>query len=162
MKEDNETFEFHLEDTFFQDFPSSEWNSGDVRVLVHSHKRIDGISFDFEINGKIEVVCDRCLANFSMEIEANEQLFVKFGEETDELDDNVIVIPREESQLDIGQFLYEYLILALPMQKIHPDNDDGSSSCDREMINKLDMHLLQEEESTDPRWDELKKLMDKN
>jgi len=88
---------------------------------------------------------------------------VKYGNETGELDDEVVVIPREENQIDLGQHLYEYLVLSLPVRRIHPDDTSGNSTCDRRMMEKLKNHIVAEEsENNDPRWDELKKLMDKN
>ena len=108
-------------------------------------------------------MCDRCLEYYPQEIDTRQTLFVKFGEESYEVDEKVIVISREENMIDTSQFLNEFLILALPLKKVHADKKDGSSACDEKMIEKLEEHLVQEvEESTDPRWNELKKLKDKN
>ncbi len=52
--------------------------------------------------------------------------------------------------------------LALPLKRIHPDDDHGRSTCDPEMIRKLEDHLVAGEEESDARWDELKKLSENN
>ena len=59
----------------------------------------------------------------------------------------------------MSQFFYEYILLALPIKKIHPDDRNGVSQCDPEMIKKLEEHLTSDIDETDPRWNELKKLM---
>jgi uncharacterized metal-binding protein YceD (DUF177 family) len=54
-------------------------------------------------------------------------------------------------------------VLALPVRRVHPDLDNGKSGCNTRMMEKLEKHIVSgETERTDPRWDELKKLMDKN
>jgi len=163
LKEDTETFEYSLEETFFQFFPSTEWESGKIRAVVEVEKRADGITLDFELNGILTVVCDRCLEPFPIEVCASPTLYIKYGQETKELDDNVVVISREENQVDLGKYMYEYLVLALPVRRVHPDQENGQPGCNSKMLEKLEKHIVSDEtERTDPRWDELKKLMDKN
>lgn len=158
---DTETFEFRLEESFFQGFESSEWEKGDVTVDLTATKRVDGITLDFVFAGFVEVICDRCLDSFPQEIEADYTLYVKFGDEAGELDDNIVVVPRDENQMDLSTLFYEYLLLSLPIQRIHPDKENGESGCNSEMIKKLERHQVEEEKTdTDPRWDELKKLFD--
>ncbi len=62
----------------------------------------------------------------------------------------------------MAQYFYEYILLALPIQRIHPNDSRGNSTCDPEMLSKLKEHTVIEEDSNDPRWDELKKLMNNN
>jgi uncharacterized metal-binding protein YceD (DUF177 family) len=65
-------------------------------------------------------------------------------------------------RLKEGQHCYEYILLALPIQRVHPDDKNGESTCDPGMLDKLKEHIIIEEPETDPRWDELKKLMNNN
>lgn len=163
LKEDTETFEYTLGETFFQLFTSPEWESGEIRAVVTVEKRADGITLDFDLHGALTVICDRCLDAFPHKVSAHQVLFVKYGQEEEELDANVVVVSREENQVDLGRFMYEYLVLALPVRRVHPDLENGQSGCNPEMLEKLNKHIVTEETGgTDPRWDELKKLMDKN
>jgi len=91
-----------------------------------------------------------------------EQITGKFGHDRDESDPEIITIPRDEHELDLKQYIYEFIHLALPIQRIHPDNADGISTCDPVMLQKLKEHLVEEDIGDDPRWDELKKLMNDN
>jgi uncharacterized protein len=163
LKEDTETYEFILEDSFFQAFSSSEWEGGRVRAIVKATKRTDGITLGFKMNGKVMVVCDRCLEMFSLPVETLQQLFIKYGEEAAELDDDVVLVPKEMNQIDLSGFFYDYLVVSIPVRRVHPDKENGESGCNQEMIEKLNKHIITEDAGkTDPRWDELKKLMDKN
>lgn len=163
LKEDKETFEFVLGDSFFKVFQSSEWENGRITAIVLVQKRHDGITIDIELNGDVKVYCDRCLDVFSYRIETSDRLFVKYGQADEEIDDNVVIVSRDDNQIDLSHFLFEYLVLSLPITKAHPENEDGSSDCDVKMMERLSSHIVSEEtENIDPRWDDLKKLFDKN
>jgi uncharacterized metal-binding protein YceD (DUF177 family) len=87
---------------------------------------------------------------------------ISFGSQRDDSDPEVVILPHDENELDLKQYLYEFIHLALPIRKTHPDNADGGTSCDPEMIEKLREHLVDERHSDDPRWEDLKKLMKNN
>ncbi len=163
LKEDTETFEFFLEDSFFQLYRNSEWKGGKINVLVHIKKRSDGITIDCHMDGGLSVSCDRCLEMFTLPVHSEQRLYVKYGSENQELDDNIVVVTREENQIDLGSYFYEYLVLSIPVKRVHPGGTNGKNGCNQEMIEKLERHLVNKKiESSDPRWDELKKLIDKN
>jgi uncharacterized protein len=71
-------------------------------------------------------------------------------------------MPVDEHELDMKQYFYEYILLALPIKRVHPDDKNGNSTCDPEMLKKLKEHIISEEVESDPRWDELKKLINNN
>jgi uncharacterized metal-binding protein YceD (DUF177 family) len=85
-------------------------------------------------------------------VEGKERLIVKFGQEWLEESDEILIIPETESQIDISGFIYEYIVLTLPYQRIHPE---GEGLCDQEVIEKLNAHT---EQKIDPRWEALKSL----
>lgn len=159
----DEELEFALEESFFATRQNNDWNGGEIRAVVNTIKETGVITMEFNLRGYLHVMCDRCLEYYPQVIDSTQKLFVKFGEEDMEMDENIIVISREEHLLDISPFLEEFLILALPLKKVHANNEDGSSGCDKKMIEKLEKHLVKDIDAVaDPRWDELKKLKDKN
>ena len=99
---------------------------------------------------------------FYYPLEFESLLLVKFGAVRDDSDPEIITIPQDEHVLDLKQYLYEFIHLNLPIQRIHPDDEKGESTCDPSMIQKLREHLVGEENENDPRWDELKRLMNDN
>jgi uncharacterized metal-binding protein YceD (DUF177 family) len=99
---------------------------------------------------------------FFQHIDCENKLLVKFGKKWDDTDPDIITIPADEHELDIKQYLYEFIHLALPIQRIHPGGVDGTNNCDPEMLKKLNQHIVDEVKDNDPRWDELKKLINNN
>jgi uncharacterized metal-binding protein YceD (DUF177 family) len=118
-----------------------------------------------KIKGKVELQCDRCLENYRQKIKQKTDFFVKFGEKEFEEGENVIWILPEENHLNLAQLIYEYVILSIPLRHVHPKNENGERECNKEMLNKLKNYMVSqndEEVSTDPRWDALKKLGNNN
>lgn len=154
LKTGNHQFCFDIDDRFFKEFEYSEIQTCALKVLVDMEKQQRMLILVFSISGSVDVVCDRCLDAFPLEIEGKYKLYIKFGSESHEESDDVIVIPEHETRFDIGQYIYEYIILSIPMRHIHDENADGSSGCDPVVLKKL--HELKSTETTDPRWEVLK------
>lgn len=165
LGEGNHDFSFELDNAFFASFENPDLERGLVTADVILEKKAGHLSLHFVLSGKVEVVCDRCLDPFMKPVSAKQKLFVKHGDERGEIDDDVIVISRDMSEIDVAQHLYEYVVLALPVQKTHPDTEEGDPTCNPEMLEKLESLGSNEEETTeetDPRWDALKDILDKN
>jgi DUF177 domain-containing protein len=162
MKAGHHVFEFEITKAFFDRFEESEVKEGELDLIVTAIKSTSHIDLDFRITGEVRVCCDRCLEMFDHPVDCENRLLVKFGHETDESDPEIITIPRDENELDLSQYIYEFIHLALPIKRIHPDNVNGESTCNPLMLQKLKEHLVDEETREDPRWDELKKLMTDN
>jgi len=163
LKEEKETFDFELGDSFFTVFENAEWEGGRIKATIEIQKRPDGLTLDFFMKGNLMVACDRCLETFPLKVKTRERLFVKYGEAEEELDANIVTVDRDENRIDLGPFFYEYLVLSIPVKKVHPEDESGEPGCDSSMIEKLNQHIIRENtETIDPRWEELKKLLDKN
>lgn len=149
-------FEFDIDGKFFASFEYSEISQANVKVdlLLEKHDRM--LVFNFFMEGTIRVTCSRCLDEFDMPIDGKEVLYVKFGTEFREEDDDVVDIPESESQINISPFIYDYLSLMVPYRVVHPDNEQGISQCDPDVIARIESNSDQKE--VDPRWDKLKDL----
>jgi uncharacterized protein len=161
LKEGLHTFDFEIGDEFFEDFEESEIKEGRLSSVVELVKRSSHLELSVKISGTVLVSCDRCLEMFDWPIESENRLLVKLGKSISDDDPDIISLPSDEHELDIKQYLYEYIHLALPIKRVHPDDKNGKSTCNPEMLKKLRELLVDEEneQTTDPRWDELKKLM---
>jgi uncharacterized metal-binding protein YceD (DUF177 family) len=157
-------FVFNIEDKFFDDFEASEITKGNVVAEVLLDKKESLLEFSFKLKGDVMVTCDRCLDEFSMPVEFETKLFVKFGEETEEQTDEIVVLSFSEHEFDLKQYLYEYIYLSLPLRKVHPNDKKGKSLCNKEMLKKIEEHVVHEEDNQtiDPRWDNLKNLLNNN
>jgi uncharacterized metal-binding protein YceD (DUF177 family) len=158
LKVGNHTFTFEIEDKFFEHFEYSEIRKGRLHVDCRLEKQSRMMVFYFDITGNIQVPCDRCAADFDLPIEGSEKLIVKFGAEEGEESEEIIVINEKESEFDVSQYLYEYVHLLLPIQKIHGTDETGNSLCDPDVIRYI---RETEDHPADPRWEALKNLKDK-
>ncbi len=162
LKEGLHNYDFEIDNKFFDQFEESEVKEGVLSASVEADKRSSHIDIAIRIRGEVTLACDRCLEFFSLPVICENRLLVKFGKTLEDTDPDIITIPSDEHELDLKQYFYEYILLALPIQKVHPVDKNGRSKCDPEMLKKLDEYIVNKESKTDPRWDELKKLINKN
>lgn len=160
-------YEFRLEDAFFERIEAPEIQRGDVAVNVSLKKSAHSFEFNFELSGYVYIPCDRCLEDMKQEIEAENQLVVKFGDEFEEVDDTLVVVPEYPGEIDLSWYMYEFIALDIPVQHVHPEGE-----CSEEMMTQLNSYLIgertEEEEDAnsdsdyvDPRWEGLRGLLDK-
>jgi uncharacterized metal-binding protein YceD (DUF177 family) len=162
LKEGQHTFDFKIGEEFFELFEESEIKEGSLIALVELVKRSSHVEVLIRISGTVEISCDRCLEMFSHPIDCENNLLLKFGKSLEDSDPDIISLAADEPELDLKQHLYEFIHLALPIKRVHPDDKNGKSSCDPVMLKKLEELIVEEKEEIDPRWDELKKLMNNN
>jgi uncharacterized protein len=159
LKEGRRTYTFEIGKGFFELFDGSEIKEGILTALVELDRRSSHIDLKFRITGKVRISCDKCLEFFMYPVDCENRLLVKLGKNWDENDPDMLTIPADEHELDIKQYIYEFIHLALPIQRIHPVDKKGNSGCNREMLKKISEHSVNSHSDTDPRWEELKKLM---
>lgn len=163
LKEGRHTIDFEIDNKFFEKIEESEVKEGSLAVNIVMDKRSTHLDLAIRITGNVRICCDRCLEMFFYPIDSENRLLVKFGKNDEDIDPDILYLPFGENELDLQQHLYEFILLALPIRRIHPNDSEGDSTCDPSMLKKLDELKVQDEESdNDPRWDELKKLMNNN
>ncbi len=149
-------FDFEINDKFFANFEHALIQKGQIKAKVVMEKKERMLLFDIDFKGNIDVVCDRCLEDFSLPVAGKEQLIAKLGDHFEEESEDVVIIPESDNKFNIAPYLYEYISLSLPVRIIHPDDDNGNSTCNPEMLEKL--KLLSQPEKEDSCWDILKNL----
>ena len=152
----NHRFSFSVNDAFFDAFEYSQIKSANVKIDLDLNKMERMLVLNFSITGTIRATCDRCLDEFDLPVEGDEEFFVKFGDEFKEEDDNVMIIPESESHLDISPLIYDYLHLMVPYRVVHPDDAQGNSTCDTDIIKRITE--IKAPEGQDARWEKLKDL----
>lgn len=129
--------EFELVDAFFDQFPESEIQRADVQVRVDMIKQDRQLEFVFALEGWVMLPCDRCLEEYEQPISGEFELFGKFGDGNSEDELDVVWFKEDCNQLDVSRYLYEYVVLSLPMRKVHPDKENGKSGCNPAMLDIL-------------------------
>lgn len=164
LKDGDHQWEYTVDRRFFEEFDYQEFGESNVHTVIRMHKKPNLLEFDFSAQGEVEVPCDLTNEMYMQPVEGGFHLVVKFGEEFSEEDEELLIIPHGEHELDVSQFIYELIVLSVPSKRIHPGIVDGSLQSD--ILDKLEElapgHEEGEEDSdapTDPRWDDLKKLL---
>ncbi len=150
------SYQFNLDKTFFEHFENEDIKDANLVIDLTLEKKSTLMELGFNFQGIYSVECSRCLQEYNQEVSGNESLIVKFGEEMlDEPD--IIFIPHHETSLDLREVIYEMAVLLLPMVCVHPDDKNGNSLCDPEMLKKISEHAAKN--IPDSQWDQLKNLL---
>lgn len=161
-------FEFIIDNTFFSHFDYTEFNEVQVKVNLVLTKKANLLELDFAVKGEVNVDCDVTMESFNMPIANQIRLVVKFGQDYEEVNEELIILPHGEHQIEVQQYIYEAIVLSLPAKRVHPGVEDGSLNSP--ILDKLDElqptslsdkkeQTEEEKEKIDPRWDKLKDLL---
>ena len=161
LKQGKHEFDYVVENEFFESFGYTDFNGANVNVQVLLNKTSTMLELDLIASGTVNVDCDITSEPYDQEVPAALRLVVQFGDDYNDEDDEILVIPHGEHQVDAAQYVYEMLVLAVPQKRVHPGVEDGT--LDSEVLKKLEALQPKEKrdnkEDTDPRWDALKKLI---
>jgi uncharacterized protein len=167
LKNGEHQFEFEINKLFFDEFEYSPIKEGSLFVKIDFNKQENMFVTGFHIHGTVNLICDRCNEPFDMSIDTEEELIFKLGEEAFDNSDEVIVIGHKEHEINLANFIYEFINLAVPIIHIHPDTENNEPGCNKETLEALKKLSVNNDDpdSTkeivqDPRWDALKKLRD--
>lgn len=157
LKEGIHNFKFAINKEFFMKFDALEARDGTVEVIANLIKRSEFLTLDILIKGTVEVQCDRCLEYFNYPIEYSSILVVKFSENSSEQSDDMIILNPNDNELNLTHHIYEFISLAIPYRKIHPESADGKSLCKSDMLQRIrEFEVKQDEEAIKTNWEKLK------
>ncbi len=157
-------FEYEINNAFFENFDYDEFESSNIKVDLVLDKKSTMMELDFKSKGTIYVPCDLTNEMFDLPIKGKIKLIVQFGPEFNNDKEELLILPFGEHQIDISQYIYEMIVLSIPLKRVHPGIKDGSlktpalDKLNELRINEHKKEIIQEE-NTDPRWDKLKKLL---
>lgn len=164
LKPGPHTFIYDIDDRFIEergevDDSFKNWNA---KITLGFDKHESFFMLHFDIDGHVTVPCDRCGDEFELRLWDEFDLVIKLtGDDAGTIDDedDVVFIPRSETVIDISNWLYEFLMLSVPLQYIHPDKPDGTPGCNPQALKLLDkLSEPEEKPAQNPLWKELEKL----
>ena len=151
------TFEYEIDNDFFAGMDYSEVQQGKVSVKLDIDRQETMLTLHFDLQGSVRVPCDRCADEFDQPIESQQDFFLKLGTENAEESDDVAVVSPDLNEYDVRPLVYEYIILAIPMHRVHPEGQ-----CNPEVMAMLTteerVEETKEENEIDPRWAALKNI----
>lgn len=160
-------FDYSINNTFFNFYNYEEFNNVNVKVNVTLDKKTTFLELLFKHSGTVNVPCDITNEPFDLPIKGKLKLVVKFGDEFNDDNEEMLILPHGEYQINIAQYIYEMIVLSVPFKRLHPGLKDGSISLEAlntlEKLSPKEKKIKENNKNTDPRWDSLKKLItDKN
>ncbi|APY10928.1 DNA-binding protein [Seonamhaeicola sp. S2-3] len=159
-------FEYKIEPAFFEYFEYKEFNDVNVDVNVQLEKKSTLLELKFNVSGFVNVNCDITNEPYNQAIENEFELVVKFGEEYNDEYVDILIVPHGTFEISLQQYIYELIVLAVPIKRVHPGVEDGTLNSDiLEKLEELSPKLNEEkkkDEEIDPRWNTLKKLLTDN
>ena len=161
LKQGKHEFEYTIDNKFFESFEYDEFNGANIDLHVTLNKMSTMMELEMQAKGTVNVNCDLTSEPYDQGIEANLELVIKFGEEYNDENDEILIIPHGEFQINIAQYAYEMLVLSVPQKKTHPGVLDGTLKS--KVLDRLEelqpKETKENKEDIDPRWDALKKLL---
>lgn len=168
LKDGVHQFDYNISKEFFDFFNYEEFYNSNVNVSLSFLKKPTLFELNFEFSGSLEVACDITNELFQQPIATNIFLIVKFGDEFNNENDELLIIPHSDYKLNIAQYIYEAIVLEVPIKRVHPGVEDGtlkSEILDKlnefkiKDLNKEENHLEVDSNNIDPRWNKLKSIL---
>ncbi len=170
------TLAFDVNRSFFEFYDALDWvNDANLTVKVHIRKTVNLMDVKFFIQGPVNVTCDRSLENFDYPLEVTQSYLYKFGPMEQEINEDMSMITKDTAHINVAQLIYEFILLAIPAKKIHPDYLDEIDEDDFEEEGTLvylsdeseelevdELDESKEDKPADPRWEILNKLKKKD
>ncbi len=156
-------FDYKIEQTFFEHFEYDDFNDVNVTVDLVLEKKTTLLELHFKISGWVNVNCDLTNEPYNQPIENEFTLVVKFGDEYNDEYTDILIVPHGTFEINIQQYIYEIIVLAVPLKRTHPGIEDGTLDSDilkrlEELSPKLN-EKKDKDEDIDPRWNTLKDLL---
>jgi len=150
-------FNYSIDKKFFDAYNYDDFIDSNVHVKVDFIKKNTLFELFFTIDGTVLINCDVSGEEYHQPLNGTLKLIVKFGDEFNNDNDEILIIPHNEYELDISQYIYELIVLSVPIKRIHPRVLDGTLKS--KAIDKLEKLQNKSKKDTDPRWDKLKELI---
>jgi uncharacterized metal-binding protein YceD (DUF177 family) len=143
LKPGEHVYEYEVDDQFIDTHGErTDFIGLKAEVKLKFDKQPTFFKLHFDIGGTVKVPCDRCGDEFTLSLWDEFDLLVKLsGEDAENLDEeaDIVFIPRSETVLDISSWMYEFVLLSIPLQRVHPGLLGTSGGCNPEAIRLLNM-----------------------
>ena len=128
-------FVFEIGGSFFEAFGNGRILDADCTVKAEVSRKGTLMWVHVSAAGFVVVECDRCLEPLPLKVAMDRVLTVGFGaldgdDATQEED--TVVVSASDGELDISQFVYDYICLGMPVVMVHPEG-----GCNPDMTARL-------------------------
>jgi uncharacterized metal-binding protein YceD (DUF177 family) len=154
LKQGTHQFKFEVGNSFFDSFPHSLVQEGNLIAELSLDKKETIMIANFFIKGNVKTNCSSCNEMLCLELEDKMINYYKFGTEKEE-DENLFVLSPDEYKINVAQQIYELITVAIP-----PGPKHEKGECNEEMVKLIRSYQGKDSKkvNTDPRWEKLNKL----
>lgn len=155
-------FEYEIDDKFFDEYQEQDFHDCVARIKLSLDKNNGFMLLKFEVGGSLQVTCDRCGNGLPLELWDEFNIVVKMVEDPEVMNDqeedpDVYYISKGESHLHISDWIYEFINLSIPMQRMCGPDEIGGPNCNKEVLAMLSK-LGGENKISNPVWKGLEKF----
>ena len=162
LREGKHSFQFMLDLRFSDAFSADFFSNPNLKAEIQLDVSETILKAEIQLSGDVELVCDRSLETFRRNVSETVVHFYKYGEEEQELSDELDVISPERISLDFDQLIYDIVALSLPQKKVHPkfeeEEEEGEDFTEGRLIYSSSDEVINDKDERDSRWDILKNL----
>lgn len=167
LKKGIHVYDYQISSSFFDYFGYDDFNDINVSVEVKLNKKETLLELEFSHKGFVNVPCDLTNENFDLPIEGGLELVVKFGEEFNDENEELLILPHGAYEVDVAQYIYEMIVLSIPLKRVHPSIEEEDEFGEQQNLvffagTEEENEIEQEQKEIDPRWSKLKDLLTDN
>ncbi len=142
LKPGEHHFSYEISDKFFEDFQQQDFSNCKAVVKLTLDKKTGFMLCKFDVDGHVELICDRCGNNLRIQLWDEFNLVVKMVDDPDVMNDreedpDIYYISKNESHLHVADWIYEFINLSIPMQRRCKEDEVGGPQCNLEVLEKL-------------------------
>ena len=160
-------FEYQINETFFDFFKNIDINAARVSVKLELNKLDNVLQIFIEGSGILQMTCDRCLGDVIYPVDNDFTVIYNLNAAEDKIEEahhvnmDLFYVKGNQFSVNVAESIYQSFLTEIPMVKRCDDIENGAWN--DEMINKIENLESSNEQKleSDPRWDDLKKLLNK-
>ena len=143
LKPGDHYFSYEITDKFFEPFEQQQdFKNCKAVVKLKLDKQTGFMLLKFDVDGHVELICDRCGNNLQMQLWDEFDIVVKMVDDPGMLnekeeDPDISYISKGESHLHVAEWIYEFINLSIPMQRMCSDDEVGGPQCNLEVLDWL-------------------------
>jgi uncharacterized metal-binding protein YceD (DUF177 family) len=140
-------YKYEIDDKFFANYSHADpsvigFSDCQASINLKLEKNTSFMMLKFEIGGSVNVICDRCGNTLTMDLWDEFNMIVKQVENPAEMNENeedpdIFYISRTESHLHLADWIYEFVSLSIPMQRMCTEQEMGGPQCNKEILAML-------------------------
>ncbi len=164
LKQGIHEYHYQVNDKFFEAYQEQDFRHCSANIKLTLDKQNGFMLLKFEVGGVLETTCDRCGSSvLPMNLWDEFNVVVKLAEEPDSMneqeeDPDVYYIGRGESHLHIADWIFEFVNLSIPMQRMCSEEKMGSQYCNNDVLDMLKKGEDEPNGNDNPIWKGLEKI----